>query len=255
MSQLLSALNQIYRKNDDFIFIGLTGRTGSGCTTVAKLLSSDFKEFNESIYTNLKGNEFRKNKILFKSLEKNWVPFITIQVRSIITLIFSQEKRSRLKSFLMCFLAENNLKIDPLLLQLAKIRRLSTNANNSEEKYIEFHAKLLPDLCDGIRSILGNDKFIELYQLIGKNLRASGSTIISTFSENNFFTLAVKIEDVCKNIFKFKRTKQQKTAIVVDAIRNPLEALYFQDRYASFYLMAISCVEDERIERLKKTRL
>ena len=252
MSQLLSALNQIYRKNDDFIFIGLTGRTGSGCTTVAKLLSSDFKEFNESIYTNLKGNEFRKNKILFKSLEKNWVPFITIQVRSIITLIFSQEKRSRLKSFLMCFLAENNLKIDPLLLQLAKIRRLSTNANNSEEKYIEFHAKLLPDLCDGIRSILGNDKFIELYQLIGKNLRASGSTIISTFSENNFFTLAVKIEDVCKNIFKFKRTKQQKTAIVVDAIRNPLEALYFQDRYASFYLMAISCVEDERIERLKK---
>ncbi|MNY84056.1 Cytidine and deoxycytidylate deaminase zinc-binding region [compost metagenome] len=252
MTKLLSALNQIYRKNDDFIFIGLTGRTGSGCTTVSKILSSEFNQFNESIYTNLKGNDFRKNKILFKSLEKNWIPFITIQVRSIITLIFSLEKRSKLRTFLKDFLKEENIIIDNLLLQLAKIRRLSTNVNNSDIKYIDFYANLLPILCDEIRSILGNDKFIELYQMIGKNLRASGSTITPNFSENNFFTLAKRIEEVCKEIFKFKREKNQKTAIVVDALRNPLEALYFQDRYASFYLMAISCAEDERLKRLKE---
>lgn len=251
MTKLLSALNQIYRKNDDFIFIGLTGRTGSGCTTVSKLPSSEFKEFNESIYTSLRGNEFRKNKILFKSLEKNWIPFITIQVRSVITLIFAQEKRSKLKNFLNDFLNNENEKIDALLLQLTKIRRLSTNVNNSDEKYVSYYSSELPILCNEIREILGNDKFVELYQLIGKNIRASGSTVSSEFSENNFFTLAIKIEEICSNIFTYRKNKGQKTAIVVDALRNPLEALYFQDRYASFYLMAISCAESERIKRLK----
>lgn len=250
MSNLFSALNQIYRKNDDFIFIGLTGRTGSGCSTTAKLLSSDFSEFNESIYTSLSGNDFRKNKILYKSLEKNWIPFITLQVRSIITLLFSQEKRSHLKTFLSSILHDKDESINSLLIQLAKIRRMSTNANQNLEKYIEFHTIQLPKLCDEIRTILGNDKFIEIYQIIGQNLRASGSTIDNNFSENNFFTLAKKIEEICLKIINFNKANNQKTAIVIDAIRNPLEALYFQDRYASFYLMAISCPEEERINRL-----
>lgn len=166
-------------------------------------------------------------------------------------MVFSQEKRSRLKLFLHDFLNEDNKEIDNLLSQLAKIRRLSSNASNSDDKYIDFYSNQLPSECNEIKNILGNDRFIELYQLIGKNLRASGSTISNSFSENNFFTLAIKIEEVCRKIFKFKIEKNQKTAIVVDAIRNPLEALYFQDRYASFYLMSISCAEDERITRLK----
>lgn len=250
MSQLFSALNQIYRKNDDFIFIGLTGRTGSGCSTFAKILSSDFSNFNESIYTGLKGNEFRKNKILFRSLEKNWVPFITIQVRSVITLLFSIEKRSKLKIFLdKFFLSDVNI-INPLLDLLTKIRRQSSNVINSEDLFIEFHEKHLPDSAEKIREIVGSDKFVNLYQAIGKNLRASGSTINNNYSENNFFALAIKIEEICKKIYKFKSSKNQKTAIVIDAIRNPLEALYFQDRYSSFYLLAISCSEDERIKRL-----
>lgn len=251
MTKLISALNQIYRKNDGFIFLGLTGRTGSGCSTVAKLLSSDFSEFNKSIYMELKGNEFRKNKILFMSLEKNWCPFIIIQVRSIITLIFSHEDRKKLKNFLKDFFNDDHDLINKLLVHLLKIRRMSTNANFSDDGYIKFHSVDLPVLCNEIKNILGVDKFIKLYQLIGKNLRASGSTINQNFSENNFFTLAIKIEEVCEKIFKYKKNKGEKTAIAIDAIRNPLEALYFQDRYASFYLMAISCPEVERINRLK----
>lgn len=250
MSQLFSALNQIYRKNDDLIFIGLTGRTGSGCSTFSKILSSDFSHFNESIYTNLKGNEFRKNKILFKSLEKNWTPFITIQVRSIITLLFSLERRNKLKNFLDNFF-QNDIKIiNPLLEILTKIRRQSSNVIKEDVLFINFHERNLPDSSEKIREIVGTDNFVKLYQTIGKNLRASGSTINSIFSENNFFTLAVKIEEVCKKIYKIKSSADQKTAIVIDALRNPLEALYFQDRYASFYLLAISCSEKERNNRL-----
>ena len=35
------AIKSLYRQRDRFILIGLTGRTGAGCTTVSKILSSD----------------------------------------------------------------------------------------------------------------------------------------------------------------------------------------------------------------------
>jgi ABC-type multidrug transport system ATPase subunit len=36
-------LDQIYKHRNDFILIGLTGKIGSGCTTVANILSSTVK--------------------------------------------------------------------------------------------------------------------------------------------------------------------------------------------------------------------
>src|SRR5206468_2686717 len=45
-----------------------------------------------------------------------------------------------------------------------------------------------------------------------------------------------------------------KTFIVIDAIRNPLEAIFFQDRYSSFFLAAVSSPEKDRVRRLRKLR-
>lgn len=248
MSFLVSALHEIYRKKDDFLFIGLTGRTGSGCSTAASILQSDFGVFDKSVYTSLDGNNFRKNKILFKSLEKNWLPFDVVQVRSVITLLLAFEKRKNLKEFLQKFF-DGDVS-DRLLVHLIKIRRMGTNAACGKADYLNFHTRVLPVLCDEIRSIIGNEKFVALYQLIGRNLRASGSTLSETVLADRFFTLALKIEEICLVILKRNRESSKKTAIVIDAIRSPLEAMYFQDRYASFYLMAISCSERERKERL-----
>lgn len=250
MSFLVSALNEIYRKKDDFIFIGLTGRTGSGCSTVAKLLGSDFGIFQESIYASLSGNNYRKNKILYKSLEKNWVNFNVIQVRSVITLILSQEDRRKLKSFLGIFFEKDLSLMGDLLSYLTKIRRINTNVICGKVDFVEFHEVTLPAICEKIRDVLGDDKFVALYQAIGKNLRSSGSTVIDQDLPDKFFTLAKRVEEICKKIRDENKAKNKKTAIVVDAIRSPLEAMYFQDRYASFYLMAISCSEVERKARL-----
>ena len=41
----MEVVDQIFRLRKDFIVIGLTGRTGSGCSTVAKILST--KDVNE----------------------------------------------------------------------------------------------------------------------------------------------------------------------------------------------------------------
>ncbi len=51
----MEVVKQIYKLRKNFILIGLTGRTGSGCSTVAKILAtenvqdlkSNYRDFNE----------------------------------------------------------------------------------------------------------------------------------------------------------------------------------------------------------------
>ena len=54
-SWLMEVVKQIYKLRQNFILMGLTGRTGSGCSTVAKVLGtenvqdlkSNYRDFNE----------------------------------------------------------------------------------------------------------------------------------------------------------------------------------------------------------------
>ena len=41
-SWLMEVVKQIYKLRQNFILIGLTGRTGSGCSTVAKVLETEY---------------------------------------------------------------------------------------------------------------------------------------------------------------------------------------------------------------------
>lgn len=51
----MEVVKQIYKLRQNFILIGLTGRTGSGCSTVAKVLETenvqdmklDYSDYNE----------------------------------------------------------------------------------------------------------------------------------------------------------------------------------------------------------------
>ncbi len=83
-----SVVENIYALRSNFLIIGLTGRTGSGCSTVAEILSekefskykSNYKSFNSGQIT----NQVRKDRIVHNFLEKNWVPFTVIKVRDLI---------------------------------------------------------------------------------------------------------------------------------------------------------------------------
>lgn len=45
-----SAIKMIYEGENDHIVIGLTGRTGSGCSTVAKILQNKLEDLHHSLH-------------------------------------------------------------------------------------------------------------------------------------------------------------------------------------------------------------
>lgn len=69
-----------------------------------------------------------------------------------------------------------------------------------------------------------------------------------------FFTLADRINKIAKEIRSLDKKAGRGTYLVVDAIRSPLEAIYFQKRYSSFYLMAVACPDGQRKERLRRLK-
>lgn len=97
---LEKAIGQMYIGRERLILLGLTGRTGSGCTKVAEILETeefdqlDFRQCKDYDYSNV---EERKNKVIneFMKEKDRWISFSTIEVSSIIlacVLELGQEK-------------------------------------------------------------------------------------------------------------------------------------------------------------------
>lgn len=251
---LKSAIGRIYGDDDDFIVLGLTGRTGSGCSTAAKILQSSIGEIRHSLFSgdNPDTNEQRKERILLRHFKATWTPFLLIQVRALITtFLLDKEVAEAINAFQ--HLLPTQEKIDEFMNFLEDLRAPYQAVLNKAEaaNATQYYTTILPKKCDELRATLGESNFVKLYQIIGKNLRLSGNPYNSTLIEGKFFTLAERINSVIKQIHEERQALRERTFIVVDAIRSPLEALFFQDRYSSFFLMAVSAPESDRQARLR----
>lgn len=258
---LKDSLDEIYGEKDDFIIIGLTGRTGSGCTTVSSILSQKKGMVNHSLYngTNPKNNEERKERILYSYFDKNWVEFLSIKVSSVITLMLASEEKAKIKDFINAFNDSQENKVNKkaisyVIKELCKIqkRKKEVDGKNEHDDYIRFYSEFIDKKTKNISKIVDRSWYTLFYQKIGKNIRMSGSAINESLINGKFTSLSKKIDEIIKLIRDSSHEAKKKTYVVIDAIRNPLEALYFQERYASFYLMAVSCDDSERIKRLEK---
>ncbi|WP_447029295.1 deoxycytidylate deaminase [Vibrio parahaemolyticus] len=246
---LSSALEKLYSKNEDFIIIGLTGRTGSGSTTAAKILATEKSALRHSFFTGNTpdNNKQRKEKILNKFYKKNWQPFIHLRVSSILTLMLLDSLTpEQLERFLK---NQEAIRDKDICLFLTYQTELAERIKQQDKR--NFYVDFLDETTAKIRKELGEAIFIKLYQLMGKNARRSGNVSNSTMVDGKFFSIADRIKKACKQIHQQCKDLKQNTYIAIDAIRNPLEASYFQERFASFYLLAISCNEDTRKERLR----
>jgi deoxycytidylate deaminase len=266
------ALNEIYGKEDNFIIIGLTGQTGSGCTTAAKILASNKDKISHSLYqgnTPTK-NEQRKEKIIYNYFRENWDEFHIISASAVITLLWALDfKNDNGKEFLRKFIIKHKslckkynfsaksdrpkiqLLIQKLEQQLEKISEEPKKDNKTDdnaENMINFYTKKIQEVNDEIKNILKNDIYIELYQAFGRNIRLSCNVYLEEQNKGSFFTVSKKINEIIERIRS--KTENKKTFIVIDALRNPLEAFFFQKRYSAFYLIAILCEDVQRKNRL-----
>jgi deoxycytidylate deaminase/dephospho-CoA kinase len=249
-----AAINTIYEGEDDHIVIGLTGRTGSGCSTVAKILQMQTNDLKHSLYRgdNPSNNSERKERIIFRHFEKTWVPFQLIQVRSVITLSLFDDGLQPAIDFITTRLGGEDELISSAASILSDLYKKfeEISKNPASANILDFYNIFLPKKSDDLKIALGEKFIVPLYQDIGKNIRLSGSPFDSTTINGKFFNLVQKVSAIIRKIIDANRELGRKSLIVVDALRNPLEAIYLQDRITNFHLVAVSCSNEERLARL-----
>lgn len=77
--EVADGLNSLFKRRSKFVLIGLTGRTGSGCSQTAKLLSMEFAQLNLPENKLIGASaEDRKHRIVKDYAEGNWRPFFLL---------------------------------------------------------------------------------------------------------------------------------------------------------------------------------
>ncbi len=86
MENYYEAINQIYNEKNNQVIIGLTGRTGAGCSTVAKILKNQINdlEFESNDETKETLKEKKEFEIIKEYINDRWVPFEVIEVSCVI---------------------------------------------------------------------------------------------------------------------------------------------------------------------------
>lgn len=123
-----------------------------------------------------------------------------------------------------------------------------------------FKGKFKP-FCEKFLNALKKDSRIKrnkLLQIISINLRKSGEPYkFSEASADKVFTIVELINDIIKSHRKFINTmvqegkmKERRTQIVIDDLRNPIEIMFFKQRFSAYYTLAINREPDSQRDAL-----
>lgn len=282
-------IDRVFQLRENFVIIGLTGRTGSGCTTVAeklttaewKELKTNYKDFNSDQIDNV----VRKNRIVHRYLKEHWTQ--AFDVISASDIIFYYALKESFDDFANS-LASVNIEPDeeskyekskPIIDTALReeLNKLQDEFNALHDKVIECEEYLHePDYnntekLELVRSVVFTDiktfrKSLEgiltktIKKVIASELQSWGNNIRKYNSikpqaaphKKAPSCLARKINQIIKVFRAYDKNHGRKTLIAIDALRNPFEVLYFRERYAAFYLMAVHTEEKIRRDALFK---
>ena len=285
-----NAVQHTYDERNNMIIIGLTGRTGSGCTTLAKILSNknydglDLPDFRTHTYDCI---EERKEYIIdrFFRYSDKWEPFTVIDVSSLILHIVFEQGKKQLQEFLTSILNNSNdgtLQIsgkdnicDAIdcfddIFQKAQQFSIMDGIENKTfdiDKYYEYFLKTIVVQKYRFSSFLEDyhcyyDKFTaekghqrkqyNLYTYLMQRFANNLRASGNPFSEEFISNKYTIIAERIKDIIQIVQRYNSKGAcrICIDAIRNSYEAFYLRDKYKAFYLVSVSAEEESRQKRL-----
>ena len=265
------AIDRIFSEVSKFSVIALTGRTGSGCSTAAKLLTSIKLPLPETGASHFQGNEARKYRIIKDFIDRTWVPFEWLQIKSIITkfiLELDYEKFIKLVSNTLeidecdieSSLAEGKIRYNELheqIKQFVALPEYSSDDVQGDKKSIGYklYYSELPKYATELRDLLGKIKaggYTALFQRVGDNIRASGRADSNEFSPDKMFDFAKIINKAIKCAHHRAKVNGTNCYVVIDAIRNPYEAIFLRERYSDFYVVSVNTSNENRLKQLKK---
>jgi len=272
-------IQKLYENRQKFILIGLTGRTGSGCTSAAGILNSKFIQIKLPKPFSCKTNEDRKYKIIYNFASTNWKIFHLIEIRDVITSFIIENEYEKFIDYLDKIYKERDVfnKLKNLLdsqikteyQQIYQLRKELTKRKIELQKRTEtynqdvikirkelydFYFCKLPAFSKKLKGLLNSVKgniYVSVYQHIGNNIRSSGEAFNSNFDAEFIYRISQRVNRIIKILRRFARQSNKEVFVVIDAIRNPFEALFFRERYSAFYLISINVENRDRIDRIK----
>jgi deoxycytidylate deaminase len=254
-------LRRLFVRRSDFVVLGLTGRTGSGCTTAAELLTRELSDLKlPEPKTADAGPEDRKHRIIKDFVERNWKPFLTISVSNVILSFLLDQTEADLRNFLgQSTLLGQTAQLDGFIkswqpaqeawLKYRSVLKDRAATPHQREEFVANWRGVIYQFFTTVRSGLGPNA-TKILQIVGDNLRKSGSPFADTHDPQRFYELPERVADLIATLREQQRAKGLPTYVVLDALRNPFELLYFRERFAAFYVVAISTPNDDRERRL-----
>jgi len=281
MTELSDGIDTIYENRKKFIIIGLTGRTGSGCSSAAQILSESIENITLPKAKLCGDGEDRKYKIIYDFAQKNWEKFHWIQIKDVITSFILDKPFSNFEEYVAKVLSNEIITKNKVKEQLRdaikekyiflhderdklnKERKELESANTIEkdkiearrEKSYKFYFETLPPFTKKLKKILNTlsgSSYTKVYQLVGDNIRASGTAFDDRFNAKNVYRISIRVNKIIKIFTKRAKKNKDNVYVVIDTFRNPFEAIFFRERYAAFYLLSINTKNAHREHRLKK---
>lgn len=110
MDKITQSVHEIYDNRERYIIIGLTGRTGSGCSTAASILEKPISELKlakpKSIIDN--ANEERKFAIIKRFIKNNWSSFVWFKIKDIITSFILEVDKTEFAEYISKYIEMEN---------------------------------------------------------------------------------------------------------------------------------------------------
>lgn len=270
-------ISELFLEKSKFIFIGLTGRTGSGCTTAASILespvpdfprTSDIRHKNNFYYNNL---DLKRYKILKSYIQSGsvWRPFYSIKISDLISAYFLRLNKREIVDFIYKHKGSNGVlkkdiqnmikdgsfstnfilkkykKFQDMVLDHSLKVSLTDQEKASFLRYLKLVRKFTRDFKNELMGI-ERGLYVSSYQAAGNSIRKIGVIdrlwLDKKFEPEKVFHLPESINRVVKCL----RKVEDKAYVVIDAIRNEYEARFFRDRYAAFYLVSINATDSDR---------
>ena len=260
------AVDRIFAERKDFIIIGLTGRTGAGCTTIARFMCKEFSDLQPPADNSIDSIQSREDKIIYCYAKDAWKPFRLIEVKHIIFSFALEENYDRLIAFMKSEWPKEKeafSKLDVLEKEFNELHEkrifwkkevaertdIGEAVPNDEDLY-EFYFKTIPAFFTKFKAAVDKKYYTLLLQKMGDNIRASGSAYSSEISPDKILYLPQRINMMIKILRRRNIKEKKRVLVVIDAFRNPYEATFFKDRYSAFYLFAVNTPDEERKRRL-----